>query len=375
MKRIHVLLLLTVLFGAVLFFADNSVARRDDQRSIKRVLSHSEELTKRAVDLGCVLIRTTRSVTALRCPVAVAEELNLEDDIRLHADSTSANNQIRANLVHTAGNTGAGRKVVVLDTGYNYNHPELASSYLGGKDFVNDDNDPMDDNGHGTHVAGIVTADTSAKGVAPDAGVVAGKVLDASGSGYYSDIIAGIYWAVDGPDGVFGTSDDFGADAVNLSLGSSQTWRGTCNTAYPAMTSAIQYALQHDVIPVVAAGNSGLRGISLPGCISYSFTVGAVNSSDKVASFSGRGSSLDLVAPGVSIYSTWLQEGYKSLSGTSMATPMVSGVVALVKVAHPAWTAPQVIEAILKTVKDVGSSGYDTNYGWGRVRAYEAVNY
>lgn len=141
------------------------------------------------------------------------------------------------------------------------------------------------------------------------------------------------------------------------------------------MTAAIEYALTHDVIPVVAAGNSGLRGVSLPGCISHSFTVGAVNSKDRVASFSGRGTALDLMAPGVSIYSTWLGTGYKSLSGTSMATPMVSGVVALVKAAHPAWTAPQVIEVILKTVKDLGSKGFDTNYGWGMVQADTAVQY
>lgn len=374
MNRTH-LFLIAALFGAVLFITNDSFARRDDERAVKRVLSNSEEVTNRGIQLGCVAVRSVRALTALRCPTAVADKLNLEDDIRLHADSTSANRQIRADLVHAAGNTGAGRKVVVLDTGYNYSHPELASSYLGGKDFVNDDNDPMDDNGHGTHVAGIVTADGSAKGVAPDAGVVAGKVLDASGSGYYSDIIAGIYWAVDGPDGVYGTSDDFDADAVNLSLGSSQTWRGTCDSAYPAMTAAIQYALQHDVIPVVASGNSGLRGVSLPGCISSAFTVAAVNSSDRVASFSGRGSALDLTAPGVSIYSTWLGAGYKSLSGTSMATPIISGVVALVKAAHPAWTAPQVIEAILKTVKDLGANGFDTNYGWGRVDANTAVQY
>lgn len=200
MKRIH-LFVLTALIGAVLFFSSDSFARRDDERGVTRVISHSEEVTKKAVESGCVLIRTTRSVTALRCPLAVADELNLEDDIRLHADSASANSQIRADLVHTAGNTGSGRKIVVLDTGYNYSHPELTSSYLGGKDFVDDDNDPMDDNGHGTHVAGIITADGSAKGVSPDAGVIAGKVRMLPEAGTTATLLRGFTGRWTGPTG------------------------------------------------------------------------------------------------------------------------------------------------------------------------------
>ena len=275
-------------------------------------------------------------------------------------------------------NAECGRKIVILDTGYNYNHVELSSSYLGGKDFVNGDSDPADDNGHGTHVAGIITADgvkATAKGVAPNAGIIAGKVMDASGSGYFSDVVAGIYWAVDGPDGIANTTDDFNADAISLSLGTSQpyTYSGYCDSVLPDLTAAIQYARSRGVLVVVAAGNSGNAGVSIPGCISYSTTVGAVDGNDKIARFSGRGNAVDVTAPGVRIYSTWLGTAYATLDGTSMATPMVSGTVALIKSAHPTWTANQVESALRGTATDLGAAGFDSNYGWGRINAQAAA--
>ena len=124
---------------------------------------------------------------------------------------------------------------------------------------------------------------------------------------------------------------------------------------------------------VVAAGNSGSAGVSIPGCISYSTTVGAVSGNDRIASFSGRGNALDISAPGVSIYSAVLGSLYATWSGTSMATPMVAGVVALVKNAHPAYTQSQVETRLFSTAKDLGKIGKDKDYGWGRVRADQAV--
>lgn len=374
----------------------------DKKFSHKRVIAHTEEEVSNAVSLGCKVVRETKTLKALHCPLGAADSLSLADDVRVFAleedekeevgvsnhsqvgtKSAGANKQIGADIVHISGNTGAGRKVVVLDTGYNYLHPELRSSYLRGKDFVNNDGDPMDDHGHGSHVAGIITADgidPNAKGVAPDAGVIAGKVLDVTGSGYISNVVAGIYWAVDGPDGIYGTTtngtiDDFGADAINLSLGTGApyTYKGFCDGVLPDLTNAIKYATQKNITVVVAAGNSGNSGVSIPGCVSYSTTVGAVNGSDKVASFSGRGNALDITAPGVSIYSSVLGNAYAAWSGTSMATPMISGVVALVKNAHPAYTQSQVENKLFTTAKDLGRSGKDKDYGWGRVRANLAV--
>ncbi|MEK6952158.1 MAG: S8 family serine peptidase [Nanoarchaeota archaeon] len=345
-----------------------------------RVIAHTDEEVSSALTNGCKVVRDAKTLKALTCSADVASSLGLQEDIRVFAMDSGANTQIKADLVQTGGNVGEGRKVVVLDTGYNYNHPELSSSYLGGKDYVNDDNDPYDDNGHGSHVAGIITADgvdSKSKGVAPGTGIISGKVLSASGSGYFSDVVAAIYWAVDGPDGINGTVDDFNADAISMSLGTSQpyTYKGFCNSVLPDLTNAIKYAIDKGVTVAAAAGNSGKAGVSIPGCISYSTTVGAVNKYDKIASFSGNGNAVDISAPGVSLYSSWLGSDYKTASGTSMATPVVSGTVALIKVAHPGYTVAQVQDALFKTAKDLGKTGKDTSYGYGRVDAYGAVNY
>ena len=395
MKQKKYLAVLIVL-AAVFVFAGAVSAKTgaDKGDTDKRVIAHTEEEVNQAVSLGCKIVREAKTLKALHCSQEAAESLSLADDVRVYAledekadisnhsqvkiMSASANKQIGADIVHNSGNTGSGRKVAVLDTGYNYLHPELSSSYLGGQDFVNNDNDPIDDNGHGSHVSGIITADgvnPSAKGVAPDAGIIAGKVLDNNGSGYLSDVVAGIYWAVNGTDDIYGTSDDFGADAINLSLGTRApyVYRNFCDGVLPDLTNAIKYAIQKNVTVVVAAGNSGSSGVSIPGCISYSTTVGAVNSWDKVASFSGRGNALDISAPGVNIYSTILGSLYAAWSGTSMATPMVAGVIALVKYAHPSYTHSQTESKLFDTAKDLGRAGKDKDYGWGRVRADKAV--
>ncbi|MBS3053669.1 MAG: S8 family peptidase [Candidatus Aenigmarchaeota archaeon] len=371
--KIHYIILLVV---AVVAFSALALAVSPKEKA--RVIAHTDKEVSDALEKGCKQVREARTLKALECDKDAASSLGLQEDIRVFSMDSAANKQIGADIVQSSGNTGSGRKIVVLDTGYNYNHPELSSSYLGGKDFVNYDNDPADDNGHGTHVAGIITADgidAKAKGVAPDAGIVSGKVLDASGGGYFSDVVAAIYWAVDGPDGVYGTADDFNADAISLSLGTSKpyTYKRFCDNVLPDLTNAIKYARDRSVIVVVAAGNSGSAGVSIPGCISYSTTVGAVDGADKIAKFSGRGSAVDITAPGVGIYSSWLGNSYKTASGTSMATPMVSGVVALIKAAHPGYSVSQVENALFTTAKDLGTAGKDSTYGWGRVVASKAV--
>jgi len=365
----------------VLVFSVFTVLANDESKGGKvRVIAHTDKEVSDGLGNGCKIVREARSLKALVCSANVADSLGLQEDIEVFTMDSGANTQIKADLVQTSGNNGDGRKVVVLDTGYNYGHRELSSSYLGGYDFVNDDNDPFDDNGHGSHVAGIITADgidSKAKGVAPGTGIISGKVLSASGSGYFSDVVAAIYWAVDGNDGIYGTADDFDSDAISMSLGTSRpyTYKSFCDNVLPDLTNAIKYAVDRGVVVVAAAGNSGSPGVSIPGCISYSTTVGAVDKYDKIASFSGRGKAVDISAPGVSLYSSWLGSNYKTASGTSMATPVVSGTVGLIKVAHPGYTVAQVQDALFKTAKDLGKTGKDTSYGYGRVDAYGAVNY
>ena len=351
-----------------------------DKEGKIRVIAETDKEVFDAITNGCKLVREAKSLKALICSKNVALSLGLKEDIKVFALDSGANTQVSASLVHSNGNTGKNRKIIVLDTGYNYNHQELSSSYLGGYDFVNDDNDPLDDNGHGSHVSGIITADgidPKAKGIAPDSGIISGKVLDAYGSGFFSDVVAGIYWAVDGFDGIAGTADDFNADAISISLGTSQPYiyKGFCDNVLPSLTNAIKYARSKNVLVVVASGNSGNSGVSIPGCISYSTTVGAVDSLDKIASFSGKGNAVDISAPGVNLFSSWTGIEYKTASGTSMSTPIVSGTVALVKYAHPGYTVTQTENALIKTAKDLGRYGKDTSYGWGRVNANSAVNY
>ncbi len=371
MKKLIIgLIILTLVFSAV------SIAKNNDRI---RVIAHTDDEVKDALVKGCDLLKDVKVLKALKCPKDAASSLGLQEDIRVFAMDTGANKQVKADLVHP-NNTGSGRKIVVLDTGYNYNHPELASSYLGGKDFVNDDDDPMDDHWHGSHVAGLITADgiaAQSRGVAPDAGIIVGKVLDQYGSGYFRDIIAAMYWSVDGPDGVAGTADDFKADAISMSLGTSPpyTYSGYCDSVFPDMTNAIKYVRSRGTLVVSAAGNSGGAGVSIPGCISHSVTVGAVDSADRIASFSSRGKAVDITAPGVSLYSTGLNNSYLKASGTSMATPVVSGTAALIKFAHPDYSISQAENALFKTAKDLGKRGKDTSYGWGRLDAYAAVKF
>lgn len=378
MKKYLISLCIAVIVLAGVVSATYADRNEGDNQGPRRILARSESDAAVAEGAGCRLARRTHALRAYVCSRQAADALGFPEDIRVFAHDVNANTQVKANLVHGAGNTGAGRKVAVIDTGYNHLHAELFSSYLGGIDYVNNDNDPFDDNGHGSHVAGIITADgvsANAKGAAPDAGVVAVKALDVNGSGWFSDIIAGIYWVVDGPDGLATTSDDWNVDAINMSLGTGAPYlyKGFCDTVYPEMTSAIQYAKNRGTLVVVAAGNSGRTGVSLPGCISHSTTIGAVDSKNKIARFSGQGGAVDLVAPGVNLYAPVLGSGYATWSGTSMATPVVSAVAALARYAHPAWTPAQIESAMFLTAQDLGTVGKDKVFGWGLINAWTSV--
>ncbi|MDR3609211.1 MAG: S8 family serine peptidase [Ignavibacteriaceae bacterium] len=274
------------------------------------------------------------------------------------------------------GNTGDSIKVAILDSGIDYMHPALGKGYgpgfkvIGGYDFVNNDNDPMDDNGHGTHVAGIIAANTdSIKGVAPNALLLAYKVLNADGNGYESDIIAGIERAVD-PDNN-GSPDDK-VDIANMSLGGA----GDPNDA---MSTAVNNAVKIGVVFCVAAGNSGKYGtIGSPGCAEDAITVGSTDKSNLSSYFSSKGPTSDaytikpdILAPGSNIKSTFLNNTYQILSGTSMATPHITGVCALIKKQHKDWTPEMIKSAIMTTAKDINLDVM--TQGCGIVNAYKSV--
>jgi hypothetical protein len=274
------------------------------------------------------------------------------------------------------GNTGDSIKVAILDSGIDYMHPALGKGFgpgfkvIGGYDFVNNDNDPMDDNGHGTHVAGIVAANTdSIKGVAPNALLLAYKVLNANGNGYESDIIAGIERAVD-PDNN-GSSDDK-VDVANMSMGG-------VGDPNDAMSTAVNNAVKIGVVFCVAAGNSGSYGtIGSPGCAEDAITVGSSDKSNLLSYFSSKGPTTDaytikpdILAPGSDIRSTYLNNTYQIMSGSSMATPHVTGVCALIKKQHKDWTPEMIKSAIMSTAKDINLDLM--TQGSGIVNAYKSV--
>lgn len=251
--------------------------------------------------------------------------------------------------------------VAVVDTGVNYNHPDLVGRVDTAHqiDYVNKDNDAMDDEGHGTHVAGIITAATNNnQGVAGvgynDLQVLPIKVLDNQGYGYYSDIAQGITYAA-----------DLGVPVINLSLGGS----------FPSQTlqDAVNYAWQKGSMIVAAAGNSGNTAPLYPAYYSNAIAVGASDQNDRRASFSTYGFWVDIVAPGVNIIST-TGNTYESWSGTSMATPHVSALAGLIM--SQQHLNNQQTRTKLETTADslpnepTFTSG---NFGKGRINVYRAL--
>jgi thermitase len=247
-------------------------------------------------------------------------------------------------------------KIAIVDTGVQYDHPDLSGKVILGYDFVDNTYDPYDKNGHGTHCAGIAAAvtnnGTGIAGVAPNASILAVRVLDANGSGTLDNVASGIEYAA-----------DQGAQVINLSLG------GPFDSS--TLQNAVNYAWNHGSVLVAAAGNESSSAPSYPAYYSNTISVASTTSSDTLSYFSNYGSWVDVAAPGSSIYSTYPTNSYATLSGTSMATPHVAGVAALL--AGQGKSNSQIRAAIENTADQISGTG--TYFAHGRVNAYKAVNY
>jgi len=211
-----------------------------------------------------------------------------------------------------AGNQGEGVKVAIVDTGVDYEHRDLKPNYKGGYNAANPSAKPLDDNGHGTHVAGIVGAlndSVGVVGVAPKAELYSVKVLNADGSSSYSTIIDGIQWCVENK-----------IQVMNISLG------GRSGT--PAFQKALKNAVKAGITVICAAGNDK-SSVNYPAKYPETIAVSAGTADDKLAYFSSRGPEIGFIAPGVDIRSTYMGNEYRTLDGTSAAAPHVTGLAAL----------------------------------------------
>jgi serine protease len=281
--------------------------------------------------------------------------------------------------------TGSGAVVAIVDTGVAYENfggyalaPDLANTaFVAGYDFVNGDTHANDDQGHGTHVAGTIAQSTDnglgVAGVAHDATIMPIKVLDSSGSGSTTWVANGIRYAA-----------DHGAHVINLSLGSS--------LGSAALQDAVDYAWSRGVVICAATGNSGTNTISYPAAYANCIAVGATRFDGARAGYSQRGTGIDVSAPGGDTNVDQNGDGfgdgvlqqtfsgsptsfsYYFFQGTSMATPHVAGIAALVRAAKPTATNSEIRAAIESTCVDLGTAGYDTTYGHGLVDANAAVD-
>ncbi|HVT02382.1 MAG TPA: S8 family serine peptidase [Thermoanaerobaculia bacterium] len=302
---------LALLFLAIpaLAFGDASirhpylVATKAPLRQLRSLIDASDRVTAEfdivdgfAADLTDDEVARLRRSSSVRyvTPDAECHILEVDSDISLPLPAAAGQSipygikQVHADLVWPYA-TGAKIRVGIIDTGIDYLHPDLVGRFRGGYDFYNHDDDPMDDNGHGTHVAGTVAANNNeigVVGVAPGVDLYALKVLNSAGSGSAGQLIAALDWAVANK-----------LNVLNMSLGF-----GTSSP--PLLEEAFRRVREAGILPIAAAGNDGTDGISYPAAYPGVIAVGAVGEDSHLASFSNRGPQLLVVAPGIDVYSS-----------------------------------------------------------------------
>ncbi|WP_248905790.1 S8 family peptidase [Halocatena marina] len=296
----------------------------------------------------------------MRVPKRALKGLQQRSDVRyieangqMHALAQSKPwgiDRVDADLAHSAGHTGSGADIAIIDTGIDASHPDLQDN-LGSGHAVTSclfgcDYDWGDDNGHGTHCAGIANAVNNSEGVvgvSTNATLHAVKVLNFFGSGSHSDIAAGIEYVA-----------DQGWDVASLSLGGSQS---------SAVADAVEYAYNRGVLVVAAAGNSGpcTDCVGYPAAEPNAIAVSATNDNDGLAEFSSTGPEVEIAAPGADIYSTYNGDSYDTLSGTSMACPHVAGAGGLLM--SEGYTNTEARQQLQDAAEDIGLSSNEQGSG------------
>lgn len=388
-SRLTPMLLATAAFSALLGHAvaqdpDNTIPvliRFNDppgQAQADLVNSHGGSVTRQFRIVPAVAARIPpQAAAALRNAPGIAA---VEPDgvVTAHGeyDVVWGVNKVKAPIVHSGAwigpnvtpipIKGTGIRVAVLDTGVDYTHPDLWANYSGGYDFVNNDSDPRDDQGHGTHVSGTIAGlidGAGVVGVAPEVDLYALKVLSSTGSGSFSAIISALDWSVNN-----------GMQVLNLSLGASSDPGTTVRAAFDNAAAA-------GLVVLASAGNSGAGAdtVGWPAKYDSVIAVASTTSTDAISSFSSTGPAVEVAAPGSSIYSTLNGGGYGYMSGTSMACPHAAGVAALILAAGVTDAngdgkrndeARWILSA---TATDLGTAGRDNLFGNGLINAEAAV--
>lgn len=249
--------------------------------------------------------------------------------------------------------------VAVVDTGVDLKHPDLNGRLLKGYNVIDPEEEPYDDVGHGTHVAGIISANVNNNegiaGMMWGGKILPVKALDSSGAGTTYSVSQGIIWAT-----------DHGAKVINLSLGN--------YADAEFLHEAIKYAYDHDVVLIAATGNDNTERPGYPAAYPEVLSVSATDYQLQRASFSNYGDYVDVMAPGESIASTYPDNQYAALSGTSMASPHVAALAALIRSVNPDLKNTEVMDIIRKNVIDLGPEGHDKDFGYGQIDVYAALS-
>ncbi|QWU18151.1 Subtilase family protein [Paenibacillus sophorae] len=273
-----------------------------------------------------------------------AGALTIEEDLRIQIHSPAASSTTRRTSHYLpwgvkairapqawSRSTGVHIKIGVIDTGADFLHPDLKASLASGVNLLHRGILPLDDNGHGTHIAGTLAAAGGTRGmmgVAPRSLIYPVKAFDHTGSAYVSDIVLGIDWCVQNR-----------IDLINMSFG--------MKTRSKALHDVVIKAYRAGIPIIASSGNDGKRGGDYPARYSETIAVGAIDNKRRVASFSNRGSYIDVYGPGENVPSCWPKEGYREMSGTSMATSHVTGAAALLLALCPGLT-PRQLKLLLR---------------------------
>ena len=327
-----------------------------------------------ALARGCTLTKQREKKSRILCPEALAIPYAIPERVfELH--DIPSNEHIGAIIAHERGYNGQGVTVALIDSGVDTLHPELAGVVQATANFTTESAD--DTLGHGTHVAGIVAGQNindfngyRVLGTAPGVQLIVAKVCNNQGFCLEGDINAGVEWAV-----------SQGADVINMSLGAG-SFMGNCDS--DPLAEQANWAVDQGIVVVAAAGNHGTNseGVAAPGCASKVLAVGAVNVNDERPSWSGYGKALDIVAPGVGVFSSFPcaplnicpSVGAVPGNGTSMAAPHVAGAAAALLQINPMLSPADVSEMLIGTAVDLGTAGFDRFYGYGRLDMNAAID-